>query len=54
MAKSLINNIFSIIMTDPTKLIKSKSLDKWRCPKCSFDNLQLMSHCEICEEPQQK
>ena len=35
-------------------LQKKSSLDKWRCSKCFFDNLELMTACEICEEPREK
>ena len=35
-------------------LHRTNSLDKWRCPKCFFDNLELMTVCEICEEPRDK
>ena len=41
-------------MSYPDKLSKASSSDKWRCPKCSFDNLELMPNCEMCDEPREK
>lgn len=41
-------------MTLPEKLHKTNSLEKWRCPKCEFDNLNVMPNCEMCEEPKVK
>ena len=32
-------------MTHSDKLDRTSSIEKWRCPKCEFDNLNIMPDC---------
>lgn len=33
---------------------RSKSSDTWICPKCEFENINLLPTCEMCETSKPK